>query len=117
MKWDTDREKEREWALWSIYITVKITSVFLVDHLNRVRQSLVDIVRSNNHRDRNGISVVLLNHLVGRLDMGIDFYLLITQFGCIQFNRTNKWKWNKTKTAKDEKEEEEERNNMNYTPF
>lgn len=54
-----------------------ITSVFPAAHLYRIQQNQDDIVHSNNRPDRNGISMVLLNHLVDRLDMGIDFCLLI----------------------------------------
>lgn len=48
-------------------------------YLYQLQQSLVDIVHSNNHRDRNGISVVLSNHSVDLPDMDIDFCLLKTR--------------------------------------
>lgn len=53
----------------------KITSVFPVDRLNRIQQNRDDIVHSNNLLDRNGISVVLSNHLADHLGMDIDFCL------------------------------------------
>lgn len=58
-----------------------LTLVFPVGHLYlcRLQRIQVGIVHSNNRQDHNEISAVLSNHLVDRLDMGIDFCLLTTR--------------------------------------